>query len=86
MGQLAAIVTLVSISVMPAVTHAQSANTNATSTPVATVVEGAAVSSVVDVSVGRQGETNAAGVANNLFSPGTQGSNSRVAMQGAPSP
>lgn len=85
MGQLAAIVTLVSISVMPAVTHAQSANTNATSTPVATVVEGAAVSSVVDVSVGRQGETNAAGVANNLFSPGTQGSNSRVAMQGAPS-
>lgn len=84
-GQLAAIVTLVSISVMPVVTHAQSANTNATSTPVATAVEGAAVRSVVDVGVGRQGETNAVGVANNLLSPGTQGSNSRVAMQGTPS-
>ena len=63
--------TLVSVSVMSAATHAQTANTNAAASSMATAVQGAAAGSTVDAGVGRQGDTNAGGVASNrLVLPG----------------
>lgn len=63
--------TLVSVSVMSAATHAQTANTNVAASPMATAVQGAAAGSTVDAGVGRQGDTNAGGVASNrLVLPG----------------
>lgn len=63
--------TLVSVSVMSAATHAQTANTNVAASSMATAVQGAAAGSTVDAGVGRQGDTNAGGVASNrLVLPG----------------
>ena len=57
--------TLVSVSVMSAATHAQTANTNVAASSMATAVQGAAAGSTVDAGVGRQGDTNSGGVASN---------------------